>query len=101
MPDHVHLLIEAPRDAVDFQRTVRLLKSRSGFYFKKHFGRTLWQRSYFDRTLRRDEDVYGVVQYIFENPVRARLVKSPKDYPFLGATFTTVEKFFDELEDSW
>jgi hypothetical protein len=33
-----------------------------------------------------------VARYIFENPVRAGLVKNPEDYPFLGsAKYSTRE----------
>ena len=46
----------------------------------------LWQDSYYDRVVRAEEDLGGIARYIIENPVRAGLVKSPLEYPFVGST---------------
>ena len=35
--------------------------------------------------LRAEDDVLGIARYIVENPVRAGLVRSVKDYPFSGS----------------
>jgi putative transposase len=86
MPDHVHLLIEAQADDSDARRFIKAAKQYSGFYFKKHLGRQLWQRYGFERTLRSDEPTLSVARYIIENPVRARLVRNAEDYPFAGSS---------------
>ncbi len=44
----------------------------------------LWQDGYFERTLRRDEDVTSVAVYIANNPVRAGLVERAEDWPHSG-----------------
>ena len=98
MPDHVHLLLEMLCERCDLPRVARLMKLRAGFYFKQAFGRSLWQRSYFDRTLRKDEEVYDLIRYMFDNPVRAGLVNSPVDYPFLGAMHVTVAEVAEDLK---
>ena len=50
------------------------------------------QPSFNDRILRDNEATLSVARYIFENPVRAGLVKNPEDYPFLGsAKYSTRE----------
>ncbi|PYR64618.1 MAG: hypothetical protein DMF87_22555 [Acidobacteria bacterium] len=46
----------------------------------------LWQRGYYDRTLRDRDDAHAVIKYILENPVRGGLAKSPHEYPFIGGT---------------
>src|SRR6185503_12001212 len=84
MPDHVHLLVEGQVDDSDALRLIRAAKQYSGFYFKQRFGQQLWQRYGFERTLRDDEATLSVARYILENPVRARLVRNPEDYPFSG-----------------
>ena len=86
MPAHVHLLIEAQADDSDARRFIKAAKQDSGFYFKKHLGRQLWQRYGFERTLRRNESTLGVARYIIENPVRARLVQNAEEYPFAGSS---------------
>jgi putative transposase len=92
MPDHMHLLIEGQSEASDALAFVHRAKQLSGYEFSKMFGRTLWQPSFNDHILRDDEATLSVARYIFENPVRAGLVKNPEDYPFLGsAKYSTRE----------
>ena len=82
MPDHVHLLLE-DGDIVEF---IRLFKGRAASAVRRlACDRTLWQRSFYDHGLRREESVDRVAQYIFENPVRADLVASPQDYLWSGS----------------
>ena len=85
MPDHVHLLVEAQVDDSDAKKFIKAVKQYSGFYFKQRFGQHLWQRYGFERTLRDDEATLSVARYILENPVRARLVLNPEEYPFSGS----------------
>ena len=52
----------------------------------KPFNRQLWQRSFYDPGLRKDEDLIKVAEYIVSNPVRKGLVEDWKAYPFKGST---------------
>jgi putative transposase len=97
MPDHVHLLVELQREPADLRRLVCRMKQYSGYGFKRRCGTDLWQRSYFDRTMRDDVDVYFTLRYILDNPVRAGLVKSICEYPFLGTTMMTLEEVEEDL----
>ena len=79
MPDHLHLLVEALADDCDGRRFIASGKQYSGYYYTQEFGERLWQRYGFERTLRSGEATVSVARYIVENPVRAKLVRSPKD----------------------
>jgi hypothetical protein len=59
-------------------------KTLTGFRYKKAIGRSLWQISYHDRVLRRDEEIHDVAAYIWHNPVRAGLVSDAAAYAFSG-----------------
>jgi putative transposase len=83
MPDHLHLLLGG-EDGASLQNFVRHFKQVSGYSFKRQYGAALWQISYYDHVLRRDEDVRQVATYIWDNPVRAGLVDSRLDYAFSG-----------------
>jgi len=85
MPDHLHLVLITHAADADLQRFVRLAKQRSGFTFSRATGRRLWQDSYFDRTVRNLEDLPALVEYAIRNPLRAKLVRAPTDYPHWGA----------------
>lgn len=47
--------------------------------------RKLWQPSYYDHVLRKDEDILSVARYVVGNPVRKALVKHFLDYEFIGS----------------
>jgi len=84
MPDHLHLLLTGEENS-DLIKMVKQFKQLTGYYFKKDTGRSLWQKSYYDHILRKEEDVASVVRYILENPVRKTLVKHPDEYSFSGS----------------
>jgi len=85
MPDHVHLIVVGRREGADLRRFVSGAKQRSGFEFARALGGRLWQRNFFDRTIRKNEDIPALIAYIVNNPVRARLVADPADYPHWGS----------------
>jgi REP-associated tyrosine transposase len=76
MPDHVHLLVQGMTASAALRPFVASVKQRSGYEFKRRTGQRLWQKGYYERTLRRDEDLLTVARYIEANPVRAALVPS-------------------------
>ena len=85
MPDHVHLLLSASetKAIIDF---VREVKSRSTRLAWQHgFKGSIWQRSFYDHFLRREEDCMLVASYIVGNPVRKGIVEHWQDYPFSGS----------------
>ncbi len=41
----------------------------------------IWQKSYFDRAIRKDEDLRTIARYIIANPLRAGLVAHIGEYP--------------------
>lgn len=88
MPDHVHLLAQGVSGDSNFFAFVRLAKQLSGYHVKRQHGVDLWARGYHDRIVRHDEDQRRYVRYIRDNPVRARLVQDPADYPFLYVSAT-------------
>jgi len=80
MSDHVHILC-TPYERITLARLMQLLKSMSAHLIAK--GRSIWQREYFDRIVRSDEDVRRKCEYILANPVRAGLVESIDDYRWI------------------
>lgn len=87
MPDHIHLLVEGRSDEADFKRLMMVLRQRAAVAFKARTGKILWQDGYFERVLRKEEDTGSVVEYLAHNPVRAGLVETIADYPYLWSQF--------------
>ena len=84
MPDHLHLLVQGEEKS-DLLKMVKELKQLTGYHFKKNTGTGLWQKSYHDHILRKEEDIESVARYILENPVRKGLVEHAEQYPFSGS----------------
>ena len=82
MPDHIHLLLKDSH-VVDF---VQLFKGRMApKALALERSRRLWQRSFYDHALRKDEALREVALYIWENPVRAGIVDRPTKYEWNGS----------------
>jgi REP element-mobilizing transposase RayT len=88
MPDHVHWLFQLGEEAV-LSAAIKRFKARSARRVNQHLGRqgVLWQKSFYDHALRKDEDMQGVARYIAANPLRGRLVEHIGDYPLWDAVW--------------
>jgi putative transposase len=82
MPDHLHLLVVGKNDQSNLKKFISLFKQKSGYWFKKNYHEDLWHISYYDHTLRREEDLEKVAFYILRNPVRKGTVSDFAEYPF-------------------
>ncbi|MEZ2419222.1 transposase [Luteibacter sp. RCC_6_2] len=87
MPDHWHGLIEL-HDG-DISRVVARYKAMVSSSIKRSTGRVspVWQKSFHDRALRKDDDVKAAARYIVANPLRAGLVDRIGDYPYWNAAW--------------
>jgi putative transposase len=85
MPDHPHFLLSASQTVgiIEFIREIKSLSTRLAW--QHGFKGSLWQRSFYDHFLRRDEDCRLVASYIVGNPVRKGIVEHWEDYPFSGS----------------
>jgi len=85
MPDHIHLLLSASekKGIVEFIAELKSLSTRIAW--KHNLQGSIWQRSFYDHFLRKEEDVKIVAKYIVNNPVRKGLVQDWGDYRFCGS----------------
>ena len=77
MPDHVHGLIAFPEDR-SMQRTISDWKR----YTARHVS-IQWQRDFFDHRIRNEASLTEKWNYIVQNPVRASLVTSAEEWPYV------------------
>jgi REP element-mobilizing transposase RayT len=97
MPDHVHFLAQGDSASSDGRRLITLGKQYAGYAYSKKYGQKLWQPWGFERVLRNDEASAIVARYIVENPVRAGLVKSVEEYPFVGSQVCELKDLIGSL----
>ncbi len=77
MPDHVHCLVSFPES-----ESMRTVVTAWKHYLSNEHG-LRWQRDFFDHRLRKEESYEEKAGYIRQNPVRAGLVKSAAEWPFV------------------
>jgi putative transposase len=87
MPDHFHLLM-TPGATSTLEKAVQLIKGGSSHEIHAQRGNkmTIWQVGFHDWSIRDGEDYRAKVRYIHMNPVQARLVEKPEDWPFSSAS---------------
>ncbi len=90
MPDHVHLIMtpheRSPGEWYALAELLHSMKSYSAHQIateRGHIGSPVWMDESFDRLIRDEREFVEKWEYIRANPVTARLVKSPEDYPWL------------------
>ena len=85
MPDHIHWLVELHNG--DLPKLMQVTKSRCARLINQQrgFSAPVWQKGYFDRALRREDDLKAMARYIVANPLRAGLVARIGDYPLWDA----------------
>ncbi|MNI20592.1 Transposase IS200 like protein [compost metagenome] len=85
MPDHFHWLVEL--HSGDLPKLVQATKARSAraINLDREGPTPVWQKGYFDRALRWEEDLKAAARYVIANPLRAGLVDKIGDYPLWDA----------------
>lgn len=98
LPDHLHLLM-TPADCVDYSAIWRLIKtlftrrlltgieshgsdSAHSLVGRRANERAVWQRRFYEHTIRNEEDWLRHIDYIHLNPVKHGLVQDPFDWPW-------------------
>ncbi len=92
LPDHMHCLWTLPAGDADFSDRWRAIKTA----FSKSLPMTearsremvrrgergIWQRRYWEHTIRNDQDYAAHMDYTHFNPVKHGLAEHPSDWPF-------------------
>ena len=89
MPDHFHLLTEGMENS-SLPEYIRRFKQVSSYAFNKNYNGRLWQRSYYDHVLRKEQSIMEVAKYILDNPVRKGIVREYTEYPYSGSSILEV-----------
>jgi REP element-mobilizing transposase RayT len=94
MPDHLHWLFQLNADrSNEFESglsvVMKRLKASSACAINDYLKRTgsVWQKAYYDRGVRDNEDTQKIARYIVANPLRAGLVENISEYPHWDANW--------------
>lgn len=86
MPNHVHVCFQQ-FDVVPLGKIVGQWKGKSARLINMETGKrgALWYREYFDRVVRNEPQLWRVIRYIHNNPVKAGLARRPENWSFSSA----------------
>ncbi|MFO1391979.1 MAG: transposase [Agitococcus sp.] len=90
LPEHLHMVIALPPNDGNFSHRIRLMKSLFSQQVAKKLALRpnkrgeyeIWQRRFWEHTIRDDIDLQRCVDYVHFNPVKHGLVAQVKDWPF-------------------
>ena len=102
MPNHVHLVIQLNEKAVEkifeknragvgrkqknypLAKVMQLLKGATAKKCNEALGRTgsFWHHESYDHFVRDEKELYRIIEYVLNNPVKAGLVKVWKEWEF-------------------
>ena len=111
LPDHLHAVWSLPSDDADYSTRWRLIKKRFTKKFLDAGGgeaatsasrrskgeRAVWQRRFFEHTVRDESDLKRCVDYVHVNPLKHGLVERVRDWPW--SSFHRYVKFGDYPTD--
>jgi len=86
MPNHVHVLMTVPGE-MSIEKAMQLIKGGFSFLANKELGfpGEVWQRGFSDVRIVDEQSFQQHRGYIEENPVKAGLANSAKEYAFGSA----------------
>ena len=88
MPDHLHLFVATDDQTISLPAWMKSLKNAISKTLRLDGVRSPhWQKTFFDHLLRSRESYSEKWSYVRENPVRADLVRTAEDWPFMGEIF--------------
>jgi putative transposase len=105
MPEHVHLLVNEPKDAtladaihflkLSFAKRLRTRKRATE-------PSTFWQKRYYARNVRDADEFTVKLRYLHRNPVKRGLVKEPADWKWSSfRDYALREIGIVEIESEW
>ena len=85
MPDHIHLILTPA--GITLERAMQFVKGGFSFQLSRNLRvkRSVWQPSFVDRRIRDSLEYKRFKDYIWQNPVKRHLAKSPEEYPYSSA----------------
>ena len=87
MPNHLHVIL-TPADTVSLEKCMQLIKGGSSHEIHKIRGNKMqiWQSGFHESRVIDSTDYNRKTDYICFNPVVAKLVERPENYPFSSAS---------------
>ncbi|MGB9458648.1 MAG: transposase [Bryobacteraceae bacterium] len=85
MPNHVHVVMQPIRPLSEIMRWLKAATANRANALLGRTGTAFWQREYFDRWIRSENQLAPVIAYVEDNPVRSGLAACSEEWPWSSA----------------
>ena len=92
LPEHMHFILTLPEGDSDYSTRIRLIKTHFSKSLpiakwrstvrQKRAERGIWQRRFWEHSIRNESDYIAHMDYLHYNPVKHGHVKQVKDWPY-------------------
>ncbi|MEW6375229.1 MAG: transposase [Thermodesulfobacteriota bacterium] len=99
MPNHIHLILETT-PKTNLSKLMKQINLRYAHYFRRRYRYWghLWQGRFKSLLIERDSYLIACGRYVEMNPVRAKIINDPKDYPWSTYQFYAYGKRDDIVD---
>ena len=95
LPDHFHMII-SPQNAKEYPKIISFIKRYFSRYCdpkyyagleqsesrEKRGIKPVWQKRFYEHTIRDDKDLHEKLKYMYENPVKHEYIDDPKQWQY-------------------
>jgi putative transposase len=87
MPNHLHVIL-TPADSVSLEKALQLIKGGGSYEIHRVRGgkMQIWQAGFHESRVKDSVEYAAKADYVRFNPVAAKLVEKPEDWPFGSAS---------------
>lgn len=95
LPDHIHMII-TPENVMEYPRIVKAIKYNFSKYFNmeeeqsysryKRKIKPVWQKRYYEHTIRDEEDYLRCIEYIRNNPLKHEYIDNEGKWIYTSLT---------------
>jgi putative transposase len=100
LPQHLHCIWRLPEDDFDYSSRWREIKKSASRHIStvtnRRNERLVWQRRFWEHSIRDEDDWRRHVDYIHYNPVKHVLAKRPGDWPWSSFKNALAKGWYDE-----
>lgn len=101
MSNHCHILLNC-KNIKDISSFMKKLNLNYAIYYNKKYNRVgyVFRDRFKSQAIISEKHLYNCIHYIYNNPVKAKICKEPKDYPYLKyeKNMGKIDKSFEFVE---
>ena len=92
MNNHAHILIET-NDVDNLSKYMQCLNTKYAIYYNKKYNRIgyVFRDRYRSEEILSENHLNNCIQYIYNNPVKAKICKEAEEYPYSNCKFSKLE----------